>query len=161
MREEKLGTVRLEMHPRALCSRCMREPSPAERCDTWGIPEGWEGSASQLVCPGCQPAAWHPRCTSLRADSGYGDRVDLAALESGESLVVTIDEVPVRIASLSDLTTFDVGTFGWCDFIDWSVSWVEDEDFPEEWSCPKCGGTEFEGVHDYRPLELLEAEPLD
>ena len=39
-----------------------------------------------------------------------------------------------------------------CEYIDLTVSWVDDADMPEHWQCPRCGGTEYEFVHpDYPP----------
>lgn len=39
-----------------------------------------------------------------------------------------------------------------CEYIDLDVSWIDDAHEPHGWRCPRCGGTEFEGVHrDYRP----------
>jgi len=40
-----------------------------------------------------------------------------------------------------------------CEYIDLTVSYIEDQ--PSEWTCPRCGGTTFEGVHrDYTPSGL-------
>jgi hypothetical protein len=42
------------------------------------------------------------------------------------------------------------GELGYCDYIDLSISWVDDADSPKSWTCPECGGTDFEAVHrDY------------
>jgi hypothetical protein len=43
----------------------------------------------------------------------------------------------------------------YCEYIDLTVSWIEEEDWPEGWCCPRCGGTTFEGVHrDYPPAGI-------
>ena len=55
-----------------------------------------------------------------------------------------IDGVPVRVERLAEL---EAGTLGWCGYLDMTVSWTDDDDPPQEWRCPGCGGTQFEGVH--------------
>ena len=43
-----------------------------------------------------------------------------------------------------------IGELSKCDYVDLTVSWVEDADYPSEWTCMLCGGSTFEGVHrDY------------
>ena len=38
----------------------------------------------------------------------------------------------------------------WCEYLDLSVSWIEDEDWPESWMCPECEGHDYRRVHrDY------------
>lgn len=61
----------------------------------------WTGSVDEAICPGCQYAEMHPHCTSIRAESGYGERIDFAALTRGERVVVQTgtldgDDVPRR-----------------------------------------------------------------
>lgn len=108
-----------------------------------------ERTVVEAVCPGCQLAVWHPYCTSVRAEDGHGERIDVTALERGERVVVhagTLDgeDVPVVLSSTSDLEVLGVG---WCGRVDLSVSWVDDAEWPKGWRCPDCGGTDFEGVH--------------
>jgi predicted nucleic-acid-binding Zn-ribbon protein len=131
------------------------------------LPVGWEGTITfpkdgepsvglGPVCPNCQYAEWHPHCTSTRADFGYGERIDTETLQrDGQLVVVGDDGIPVIVRSLEDLQELGVG---WCDYIDLAVSWIEDDDEPKVWTCSKCGGTEFEGVHrDYRQSGLQGA----
>lgn len=93
---------------------------------------GWSGTADAAVCPGCQFAEWHPHCMSIVDIDG--ERVDFAKVPAHE---------------------IDAGSVFRCEYIDLDVSWIEDDDYPESWTCPKCGGTEFEGVHrDYQPSGL-------
>jgi hypothetical protein len=131
------------------CSRCGR----ASRADepllpVVNLPDAWQGPPP--VCPGCQFTEWHPRCTSLRSNSGHGDRVDLETLRRGESIVLSVDGVAVRIATLDELRELPQRALGWCDYIDLAVSWLDVSDPPQQWCCPRCGGTGFEGVHrDY------------
>jgi hypothetical protein len=38
-----------------------------------------------------------------------------------------------------------------CEYIDYAVSWIKEEDWPKKWTCAECGGTHFMGVHrDYQ-----------
>jgi hypothetical protein len=124
------------------CGRVAELPAP-------GVvpPEGWEGTAAAAVCPGCQYVEWHPHCTSLRSDYGYGGRVDVEALARGESVTYQDQDGDTLIArSLHDVR----GELAYCDYIDTSIAWTDDADFPASWTCPKCGGITFEGVHrDY------------
>ncbi len=135
-----------------LCSRCgvtKGETTPPH------LPEGWEGWTREPVCPNCQLAEWHPRCTSVRAESGYGQRVDLEALERGESTTLVVDDVPVVLRSTADLESF-AREIAWCDHVDLSVSVTDgDDDWPTEWVCSECGGTTFQWVHaDYQASGL-------
>jgi hypothetical protein len=139
------------------CSRCGRVPREDEPL-VRDLPKEWEGHKFDAVCPGCQYAEWHPHCTAVRVESGYGERLDLEALERGEAVTVTIHGDPVVFRSSSDLTALPVGALGWCDYIDLSVSWIDDADEPKEWRCASCGGTSFEGVHrDYPASDLKGA----
>lgn len=88
---------------------------------------------------------WHPHCTALRVEAGYGARVDLSALDRGEPLTIHIDGVPVFLRSRDDLKAFDVGELSWCGYVDLDVSWTDEEPAPE-WRCPSCGSTQFEGI---------------
>lgn len=59
------------------------------------------------------------------------------------------------LTSTSELEGLGVG---WCDYIDLSMAWIEDADWPKEWTCPECGGTDFEGVsRDYQASGLKGA----
>lgn len=134
-----------------VCERCAKEG----RTMSPGPPKGWEGTISKAVCPNCQYAEWHPHCTSVRAECGYGERIDIAALaapEAGQSITIMDHDVPVIVRSFDELHALGVG---YCDYIDPSVSWVDDDDWPKQWTCPECGGSEFEGVHrDYQQSGL-------
>lgn len=112
------------------CSRCQRTDSRPLPGPT-AIPDGWEGSHLEPVCPGCQLAAWHPHCTSVV--DFHGERVDVAAIPRKE---------------------WGVGLLMHCGYLDTSVSYYSDE-LPDAWACPDCGGTEFELVHaDYQQSGL-------
>jgi len=126
------------------CLRCGRDGEASPPVP----PDGWEGSISEPICPGCQSAEWHPHCTSVRAESGYGQRIDLEALARGESTTVDVDGVPVVLRSTSDAQSLDAA---WCDYIDLSIARTDgDADWLTEWRCDACGGTGFEWVHaDY------------
>ena len=50
----------------------------------------------------------------------------------------------------------DTDSWRECDYIDLSVSWIEDADWPKNWRCPECGGTDFEGVHRDYPQSGLK-----
>lgn len=130
------------------CARCGRENEIQILGTVAAPPEGWEGSIFDAICPGCQFIEWHPHCTSLRAEHGYGDRIDTAALERGESITVKdVDDDLVVVRSFSDLEILGVGR---CEYIDYDVRWIDDAGWPKAWTCSQCGGTEFEGVHpDY------------
>lgn len=142
------------MNESIACSRCGRK----DEMNGAFLPDGWEGSALEAVCAGCQYAEWHPHCTSVRVEAGYGDRLDVEALERGEAVTVNIDETPVVIRSVEDLSGLGTGEIGWCDYIDLGISWIDDADFPSSWTCPECGGTTFEGVHrDYMASNLKGA----
>lgn len=143
------------------CERCGRKATtknghlPAKRDADGEVEWAWEGSVSGAVCPGCQYAEWHPHCTSVRAESGYGERIDFAALRRGEQVIIRIDDMPVVLRSADELDWNDVA---YCDYIDPSVSWIDHADWPEQWTCPECGGTDFEGVHrDYQASGLKGA----
>jgi hypothetical protein len=115
------------------CVRCGRTAKPLP----WGLPEGWEGTPSEAICPGCQYAEWHPHCTSL-VSYRDGERVD-----------------PEVDWANMPREEWDFESLMRCDYIDLGVSWIDDADWPKEWRCPKCGGTDFEGVHrDYPPSGL-------
>lgn len=113
----------------------------------------WTGSQNEAVCPGCQLTTWHPHCTSVRADQGYGERVDVDALARGEQVTFhDSDGVLLTARSFDDVRDM----LGWCDYIDQSLSFLSDE-IPEslEWQCPECGGTSYEFVQpDYQQSGL-------
>jgi len=134
------------------CTRCARTADAQPP----GLPDDWEGSVNDAVCPGCQYAEWHPRCTSVRAEHGYGERIDVEALKRGEPTTVNVNGLPVLLRSTSELEPLGVG---WCDYIDLSVAFLDpSDDWPQEWRCPECGGTTFEGVHaDYQASGLKGA----
>lgn len=114
----------------ALCERCGREADPGTPLIA-GLPMGWEGSPRAMVCPGCQYAEWHPHCTSavIVDEAGEYERVDQA-----------VDWREPREET-------DFASVMYCDYVDLSVSWVQDAALPLDWTCPRCGGRRFEGVH--------------
>ena len=113
------------------CSRCQRIDERPFRELTLSEPF-WEGHDREPVCPSCQLAHWHPHCTSL-VDVG-GERVDLAVIPREE---------------------WDPNSVFRCEYIDLTRGYLEEDDWPETWTCPSCGGTEFEFVHaDYMPSGL-------
>lgn len=137
------------------CFRCGRAPRDDEPLipPPVNMPAAWEGPPA--VCPGCQYAEWHPHCTSVRVESGYGARLDLEAIARGETVTVEVDGAPVVFRSLDDVKALPEGEIGRCEYIDLDVSWIDDADPPAEWRCPECGGTQFEGVHrDYQAAGL-------
>ena len=80
------------------------------------------------VCPGCQYAEWHPLCESLVDFDG--ERLDLHKIPREEIVWSRVSR---------------------CEYLDLTVSWIGDEDEPDSWTCPDCGGTAFIGVHrDYQ-----------
>jgi hypothetical protein len=120
-----------------VCTRCGRE-SESEQPGL--LPEGWghgywldARKEFEVVCDRCQFAEWVPHCTSVT--DWDGDRVDVDALRaSGRD----IPEASVK----------------YCDYVDLSLSFSEDN-WPESWTCPQCGGTTFEGVkRDYHKSGL-------
>lgn len=102
------------------------------------VPDGWEGAVHNAVCPGCQIAGWHPLCTSLVDRDGQ--RVDVEAIPREE---------------------WDRNTVFRCEYLDLSVSWIEDDDWPDPWQCPECGGTSFEGVHRDYPRSGLSGAAFE
>lgn len=92
------------------------------------------------MCPGCQYAEWHPRCTSVVTsevdDEGKRERVDLAGMPREES---------------------DLSTVTRCGYVDLSVAWIDDADWPHGWTCPDCGGTESMGYTGVWPKEPAHA----
>ena len=115
------------------CTRCAKS---SESFDPPAWPEGWEGSVSEAVCPGCQYVEWHPLCEGI-VDFG-GRRVDLS--------VIARDEIdPNRLSR--------------CEYLDLTVAWIGDER-PHKWRCPKCGCTEFVGVHPDYPRSGLTGGTL-
>ena len=128
------------------CSRCRRKEALVEGGGARPLllPDGWEGSIAQdgtsfdALCLGCRRAAWHPLCTSIRADHGLGERVDLAALIRASELE------PIRVPWFSRLVQSGVAP---CGFVDGSVAWWESTLRPAGWCCPECGGAHFTGVH--------------
>jgi hypothetical protein len=143
------------------CTRCgvQRAPATISESGRLHLPEGWEGTVKaspdvqgnwfgEAHCPGCQLAEHHPRCMSVRSDFGYGGRVDLEALDRGEQVTFTNQDDDVVTARSPD--DIDLTELGYCDHFDLSINWFEGDDWPKDWRCPECGGTEFEFVHrDY------------
>jgi hypothetical protein len=83
---------------------------------------------------------WHAHCTSWLDEEA--NRVAWRDEHGEEVVAPAIAAMPVQ----------ELGTETWteCDYIDLTVSWVDDDERPKEWRCPKCGGKAFEGVHrDY------------
>jgi hypothetical protein len=118
--------------PTVHCSRCGREGHAAGTGRPWFLPHEWQGTLSEAVCPGCQYAEWHPHCSSLVDVDG--ERVDLSAIPREERALERLSR---------------------CEYIDLTVSWIDDADWPQAWRCPECGGTGFEGVHrDYQQSGL-------
>jgi len=119
------------------CSRCGK---PADSDQTQGWPWGWEGTASEAVCPDCQFCTWHPHCLSLvdREGKRVDPSIDWASMPPAER---------------------DYSGLSRCEHIDLSVPVLDVErDWPERWTCPRCGGTEFELVHrDYEASGLAGA----
>lgn len=125
------------------CSRCQRiDERPFHELTQ--VEPYWEGAESEAVCPNCQLVLWHPHCMSpVDAD---GERVDLAAIPRDE---------------------WDENSIFYCEYIDLTRGYAEDEEWPQSWTCPRCGGTDFEFVHaDYPPsgfrpgsFELAMEEP--
>lgn len=118
------------------CGRCGRDATPDEMRTALvpDVPGGWEHAYVEdvkvVVCPGCQPAAWHPNCTSLiDSDGAVVFREACEAMGEDEWL----------------------GELEYCGWIDLSVTGYEPLPLIE-WTCPDCGGSEFEWVHDYRGL---------
>jgi hypothetical protein len=58
-----------------------------------------------------------------------------------------------------DLLLLGADALGWCDYIDLSVSWLDDGAEPRQWRCPSCGGTKFEGVHCAKRISRLRGRP--
>src|SRR5947208_4207597 len=82
------------------CTRCAKS---SESFDPPAWPEGWEGSVSEAVCPGCQYVEWHPLCEGI-VDFG-GRRVDLSVIARNK-----ID--PNRLSR--------------CEYLDLTVAWIGD-----------------------------------
>jgi hypothetical protein len=80
----------------------------------------------------------------------------MEALERGESVTVTIDGDLVILRSLEDLKALGEGEIGWCDYLDREHAYVDEADFPTEWTCPECGGTTFEFIHADYPASNLK-----
>src|SRR4051812_4974295 len=85
------------------CVRFGREATTGYAGNVTLVPDEWEGTFHEPVCPGCQLAEWHPHCTSVRWDAGYGERVDLEKLKRSEPVTIqTMDGVPIVLRSLED-----------------------------------------------------------
>lgn len=117
------------------CSRCGRAPHPDEpiQCAEVGLPVEWTGTKNESVCPGCQYVEWHPHCTSL-VDVMSGERVDPR---------VDWAAFPREECDFNSLTR--------CEYIDMTISiTIDDPEWVRKWTCPNCGGTEFDYVRrDY------------
>jgi hypothetical protein len=111
-------------------------------------PRGWEGTVNTAVCPGCQLAEWHPHCTSWLDDYGHGKRVAWRD-EGGD------DVISSEIAAMPS-EEWDTESWAPCDYIDHTISWIDEADWPKQWRCPECGGTAFEGVHGDYPMSGLK-----
>lgn len=66
---------------------------------------------------------WHPHCTSV---------VDVYDREYVDFTVIPESEI-------------DASDVEWCGYVDRDRIYV-DEEWPEAWTCPDCGGTSFELV---------------
>lgn len=111
------------------CAWCGRQAETRKfPSGLFALPEGgWSGAVDDAVCPNCQYVEWHPHCTSLIDADGARVAIEAIPAEEWDAKLV------VR-----------------CGCVDLTISWIGDEDCPESWRCPQCGGTEFEGVHrDY------------
>lgn len=125
------------MNEATRCARCRRSPRYDEPLVD-GLPRGWEGSAGEGICPGCQYAEWHPLCDAI-VDS-QGDRVGYAGtLDDGPTLEPAITAMPFEELNTSHWT--------YCGYLDLTISWLDDENGPGKWRCPHCGGTKYVGVH--------------
>jgi hypothetical protein len=131
------------------CDRCGRAPRDDEPLIPNGPPHGWEGPPP--VCPGCQYAEWHPHCTSwFSHHDPEGERVSWADSEGD------VHVAPHLLAIPHD--EWDSASWFECDEIDLTVSWTGGDDLPQGWWCPRCGNTDFEGVHrDYGQSGLAGA----
>jgi hypothetical protein len=111
------------------CTRCGKAGEPIGYAGLVGVPEGWEGSIDDAVCPGCQVPEWHPLCQGLVDFDG--ERVDLNVIPREE---------------------IDWNRLSRCEHLDLTVVWVEGDEWPAGWCCPECGCTEFGLVHrEYPP----------
>jgi hypothetical protein len=119
----------MEGHPkRVRCSRCGRKGTMRGAGNTALVPDGWEGHAGEAVCRlpvrGVAPAL---RVAHRRRWNPRRSRDDS---EAGARTRAALR----------------------CEYLDLAVAWVDDGDWPEEWMCPDCGGTEFVGVYRDYPL---------
>ena len=119
------------------CSRCAKsDPRPFEKLCFPEVPAGqsWEGTPNDAVCPGCQLAELHPHCTSV-VDISDRERVDFSVMPREE---------------------IDFNRLVYCEHIDLTRCYLlHGDDWPDEWTCPECGGTEFDLVRaDYQASGL-------
>jgi hypothetical protein len=116
------------------CSRCQRtdERPFIDLASLEPLVEAWEGTLAEPVCPHCQLAAWHLHCTGVVDVEGV--RVEIGAIPRSE---------------------WDANSVFRCGYIDVEHRFLEEDEWPIEWTCPKCGGTRFEFVRrDYLPSGL-------
>jgi hypothetical protein len=131
------------------CVRCGRDGDTA---NPGLVPDGWEGSILDAVCPGCQLSSWNPHCTSVLDREG----VRVAWTDA--------DGNPVVSPAISAMPREEWATRSWthCDYVDSEVvrlnedpAWEKSPD-PLKWTCPRCGGTSFEWVHADYPASGLQ-----
>lgn len=125
------------------CGRCGKT-APRRFHRGWAVvPDGWEGSIDDAVCPACQYVEWHPCCLAP-VDMATGEPWDVAAL-----IAMPREEV-------------DTSQIRYCECIDYTVAVTDDDEaWPQEWRCPRCGYQHttrfrtFQWVHrDYVPSGL-------
>jgi len=109
------------------CSRCGRTVSETLVTPQM-LPDGWTGSRRQPICPGCELVTWHVHCVSP---------VDV------QGKWVNIGSMPRE--------EWDAASLTYCEYTDLSRAYeLDGEDWPTSWTCPRCGGHEFDLVHaDY------------
>ena len=123
------------------CVRCRKEGEARGEGNTALVPEGWEGTIKEPVCPGCQLAEWHPLCESVVDEDGrrVGARVGYEFVYES-----WIEAMPPEERSGSE------GDWRWCEHLDLSLSYLDPATAPAEWTCAECGGHAFVLVHaDY------------
>jgi hypothetical protein len=118
--------------PSTTCERCGK--TAPTRFDGKLPPEGWEGTVSTGVCPGCQLVEWHPHCMALldwETDKVVNPRVDWAGMPAEE---------------------LDWNSVRFCEHIELSIAHIDDgSEWPLEWTCPRCGTHHTQ--QDSKPIE--------